>query len=223
MTLSTPIVFGEPHVFGEPSYGRDTDTDGTDGASFPALIASGGFSDIKIVHKRRRNAGAVCRQGDRAARTDRRMSETGPTAAYRQHHDVEAPRVDERHFLPAWRVLTRLDGLLADHAITSAEWHAAADFRELVDQVRCRALTRSSAFGTVRAAENSFRNWGAGDLDASARLRQIRAVLGAWACTLLEAALVRDLSWAALGREYERDPKTARTWVIAAIKALRTV
>ena len=132
MTLSTPIVFGEPHVFGEPSYGRDTDTDGTDGASFPALIASGGFSDIKIVHKRRRNAGAVCRQGDRAARTDRRMSETGPTAAYRQHHDVEAPRVDERHFLPAWRVLTRLDGLLADHAITSAEWHAAADFRELV-------------------------------------------------------------------------------------------
>ena len=40
---------------------------------------------------------------------------------------------------------------------------------------------------------------------------------------MLEAALVRDLSWAALGREYERDPKTARTWVIAAIKALRTV
>src|SRR6516165_155337 len=79
MTLSTPIVVGEPHVFGEPSYGRDTDADGTDGASFPALIASGGFSDIKSVHKRRRNAGAVCRQGDRAARTDRRMSETGPT------------------------------------------------------------------------------------------------------------------------------------------------
>jgi hypothetical protein len=95
--------------------------------------------------------------------------------------------------------------------------------RGLVDQIRCRALTRSSTFGTVRAAGNSFRNWGAGDLDASARLRQIRAVLGAWACTLLEAALVRDLSWAALGRHYRCDPKTARAWVIAAIKALRTV
>jgi hypothetical protein len=65
--------------------------------------------------------------------------------------------------------------------------------------------------------------WGAGDLDPSARLRQIRAVLGAWACTLLEAALVQDLSWAALGRHYRCDPKTARAWVIAAIKALRTV
>ena len=105
----------------------------------------------------------------------------------------------------------------------TAEWHAAADFRELVDQVLCRALTRSSAFGTVRAAGNSFRNWGPGDLDASARLCQIRAVLGAWAYTLLEAALVRDLSWAALGRHYRCDPKTARAWVIAAIKALRTV
>jgi hypothetical protein len=151
------------------------------------------------------------------------MTETGPSTFYRQHHEVESPRVDDRHFRPAWRVLTRLDGLLADHAITSAEWHAAADFRELVDQVRCRAFTRSSAFGSVRAAGNSFRNWGAGDLDASARLRQIRAVLGAWACTLLEAALVRDLSWAALGRHYRCDPKTARAWVIAAIKALRAI
>jgi len=52
---------------------------------------------------------------------------------------------------------------------------------------------------------------------------QIRAVLGAWACTLLEAALVRDLSWAALGRQYDRDPKTVRAWAIAAINALRTV
>jgi hypothetical protein len=103
------------------------------------------------------------------------------------------------------------------------EWHTAADFRELVDQVRCRALTRSPAFGTVRATGNSFRNWVAGDLDASARLRQIRAVLGAWTCALLEAALVRDLSWAALGRQYHCDPKTARAWVIAAIKALRTI
>jgi hypothetical protein len=120
-------------------------------------------------------------------------------------------------------MLTRLDGLLADHAITSAEWHAAADYRELVDRVRGRAFTRSSAFGTVRAAGNSFRNWGTGDLDASSRLRQIRAALGAWTCALLEAALVPDLSWAALGRHYRCDPKTARAWAIAAIKTLATV
>ena len=40
---------------------------------------------------------------------------------------------------------------------------------------------------------------------------------------MLEAALVRDLSWAALGRQYRCGPKTARAWVIAAIKALGTV
>ena len=133
------------------------------------------------------------------------------------------PRVDDRQFRPAWRMPTRLDASLADKTITAAECRAAADFRELVDQVRCWAFTRSSAFGTVRAAGNSSGNWVAGDLDASARLRQIRAVLSAWACTLLEAALVRDLSWAALGRHYRCNPKTARAWVIAAIKALRTI
>jgi hypothetical protein len=46
------------------------------------------------------------------------MNESGPSAHFRQHHDVEAPCVDDRHFRPAWRVLTRLDGLLADKAIT---------------------------------------------------------------------------------------------------------
>jgi NitT/TauT family transport system substrate-binding protein len=40
---------------------------------------------------------------------------------------------------------------------------------------------------------------------------------------LLDAAPVRDLSWAALGRHYRCHPKTARAWVIAAIKALATV
>jgi len=54
-------------------------------------------------------------------------------------------------------------------------------------------------------------------------LRQIRAALGAWTCTLRYLSVVRDQSWAALGRQYRCDPKTARAWVIAAIKALRTI
>jgi hypothetical protein len=32
-----------------------------------------------------------------------------------------------------------------------------------------------------------------------------------------------DQPWAALGRHYRYDPKTARAWATAAIKALRTV
>jgi hypothetical protein len=153
------------------------------------------------------------------------MNEAAPSVFYRQHHDVEIPRVDDRHFRPAWRVLTRLDGLLADKAITAAEWHAAADFRELWDQVARSALLRSpigrASMGI--AGHRAFDGSLAGDLDASARLRQIRGVLGAWACTLLEAVLVQDLSWAGLGRHYRCDPKTARAWVIAAIKVLATV
>ena len=75
----------------------------------------------------------------------------------------------------------------------------------------------------ARRGQSGFSGELAGTLDASARLRQIRAALGAWTCALLEAALVQDLSWAALGRHYRCDPKTARAWVIAAIKALHTV
>jgi hypothetical protein len=105
------------------------------------------------------------------------MTESAPTALYHQHHDVEAPRVDAR-------ALTRLDGLLADKAITTAVPNAE-------DRVNDR--------------------------------HRIRAVLGASASTLLETALVRDLSRAALGRHYRCDPKTGRAWVIAAIKAPRTI
>ena len=153
------------------------------------------------------------------------MNESAPSALYRQHHDVEAPRVDARHFRQAWRVLTRLDGLLADHAITSAEWHAAADFRELWDQVARSALLRSpigrASMGI--AGHRAFDGSLAGELDAHNRLREIRRRLGAFACTLLYLSVVWDLSWAALGPEYDCDPKTARAWVIAAIKALRNV
>jgi hypothetical protein len=63
----------------------------------------------------------------------------------------------------------------------------------------------------------------AGELDALARLREVRRVLGAWPCALLYLSVVRDQSWAALGRHYRCDPKTARAWVIAAIKALHAI
>jgi hypothetical protein len=153
------------------------------------------------------------------------MNESAPSALYRQHHQVEAPRVDDRHFRPHWRIITRLDGLLADRAITAAEWHAAADYRDLVDQFHRRTLARPAAMGTgtMLGVGSNVVERIVDNLDAGARLVQIRTALGAVACALLDAALVRDLSWAELGRELCRDPKTARAWVIAAIKALGTV
>jgi hypothetical protein len=75
----------------------------------------------------------------------------------------------------------------------------------------------------IQSARLQFDGSLAGELDAHNRLREIRRRLGAFACTLLYLSVVRDLSWAALGGHYRCDPKTARAWVIAAIKALRTV
>jgi hypothetical protein len=96
--------------------------------------------------------------------------------------------------------------------ITAAEWHAAADFRELWDQVARSALLRSpigrASMGI--AAHRAFDGSLAGELDAHNRLREIRRRLGAFASTLLYLSVVRDLSWAALGRQYDRDQKTAR-------------
>ena len=43
-----------------------------------------------------------------------------PSAAYRQHHDVEAPRVDTSAFRQGWRVVTRLDALASEGAIDAA-------------------------------------------------------------------------------------------------------
>jgi hypothetical protein len=138
---------------------------------------------------------------------------------------------------PPWETATpqqpcKINYLRADQAATETE-HAPPEAQQMPGCCGPSAGCCGSCCGLEGQNAQGFQSccgccgfggdWGAGDLDASSRLRQIRAVLGGWACTLLEAALVQDLSWAALGRKYRCDPKTARAWVIAAIKALRTI
>ena len=99
---------------------------------------------------------------------------------------------------------------------------AASPF--LKPHVRLLIGAYSQAAYTTPKDLRRYSHWAVGDLDASARLRQIRAALGAWTCTLRYLSVVRDQSWAALGRQYRCDPKTARAWVTTAIKApLRTI
>ena len=57
-------------------------------------------------------------------------------------------------------------------------------------------------------------------LDALAELRAVRRRLGAFAYGLLEACVVDDCSWAALGRRLHIDPTTARSWSIMALREL---
>jgi hypothetical protein len=149
---------------------------------------------------------------------------SAPTPFYLQHHRVEAPSVDERHFRQAWRVLTRLDGLLADGAITTAEWHAAADFRDMAEFALGGAASHSVLTGarTARSAASPTTDRLVARLDARSWLDEVTRAIGIVACALIQACVVDELSWAAIGRRFGVDPKTARAWVITSIKALAT-
>ena len=56
--------------------------------------------------------------------------------------------------------------------------------------------------------------------DALARIKRVCRALGQQVCDLLRACLVDDLSWTKLGACLHVDARTARAWVILAIKAL---
>jgi len=63
------------------------------------------------------------------ADADSFRSSNAPNRFYRQHHEVEAPQVDEKAFRPAWRVRTQLDKLLLDGLISPYEWRIAGWLR----------------------------------------------------------------------------------------------
>ena len=58
--------------------------------------------------------------------------------------------------------------------------------------------------------------------EALARLRRIKMALGAL-FTLLELALIEELTWRDIGRRLRIDQRTARKWVAAACAALATL
>jgi hypothetical protein len=146
-----------------------------------------------------------------------------PSRFYRQHHTVEAPRVDLQVFQPAWRVKSRLDRLLCDDSVTLQEWRAALAYRASWECALGSAVRAIELDGTDRVAP-SYRSArlerNEAQLDALRRLASVRQILGAVAVNLIEACVVADQSWSAIGRRLRIDHKTARTGTIAAIRAL---
>jgi hypothetical protein len=144
-----------------------------------------------------------------------------PSPFFRQHHGVEPPAIDFGQWRPYWRVRTRLDRLLLDGAITPQEWSVAAALRATMEAARAAMLpTRSwdrEPHGRSPGPALARR------ADALARLDGVRANLGSFALWLLEACLADDASWRYLGARLGVDPKTARAWTIAAIRALATL
>lgn len=144
-----------------------------------------------------------------------------PTAEFETHHDVEPPRVDERFFHPAWRVRTRVDKLLIDGAIGADVWRAASDYRVLY----------ARAFGNLwrvpsleRKGSSQWRDPSTVTrIDALTALRVTRRQLGIRRTTLVEASVIADCSWPALGRTIGVSPKVARARTIAALVALQKI
>jgi hypothetical protein len=141
---------------------------------------------------------------------------TAPSLAYRQHHDVEAPRVDTRAFRQGWRVVTRLDGLLAAGLIAPGVWQAAAEYRAAWD-----ALQRTSTGGGSSLRDGYGAGAGrAGALDRAACVRAAEVAIGPRATTLCRACAVEDLSWRSLGLRLGVRDVTAQAWTVHALIAL---
>jgi predicted DCC family thiol-disulfide oxidoreductase YuxK len=148
---------------------------------------------------------------------------TQPSAQYRQHHDVEPPRVDTRSFRQGWRVCTRLDRLLADVRITPRTWQAAIAYRDA-----WAAASRSTGGGTGRLEPARIGGRGPdaahsrllSQLEALARIAESERAIGRLAADLCYACAVADLPWAGIGRTYRCNAETARDWTVAALSAL---
>lgn len=143
---------------------------------------------------------------------------TSPTTELRRHHDIEEPAVDTRAFRQAWRIRTRLDGLLGDELITPGQWQAAVDYRNAWGRVRAIA----GAGSTLRvSAGGGDPEWVAIErLDAFARIDAVEAVIGALATALCQACVIEDYPWARTARLTRRDPHTVRHWTVLAIRSL---
>jgi hypothetical protein len=143
---------------------------------------------------------------------------TRPTPEFRRHHDVEAPRVDERAFRQGWIVRTRLDQLLVDGRITRGEWEAASEYRSTWAIARELASIEP---GMIRVAGGSSADAATiARLDAVTKLRIVEVAIGSLAARLLLACLVHDLRWAAIARFVGKNPETVRDWTVLAIRAL---
>jgi hypothetical protein len=150
---------------------------------------------------------------------------SGPTPELQRHHQVMVPEISERRFHPAWRIKSRLDRLLADQLIAPKTWLAAVEYRRL-HEIAHRGAVRSTIdlIGTGRRPQRSGQaprpEYTEGQLAAVRRLATIREALGAVAVGLIEACVVADMSWCALGRRLGIDHKTTKKWTVTALNGL---
>jgi hypothetical protein len=143
---------------------------------------------------------------------------TAPSVHYTQHYAVDEPLIDRGVFRPFWRRRSRLDALLLDGTLSPGEWRTAHNLRSIIEAVRSTSMP-------VHAWDRAGGGGSSDDalsrrVDAMAQLAAIRSAIGSFAVTILEAVIVDDVSWAALGAFWNVHPKTARRWTVTSLRAL---
>jgi hypothetical protein len=119
-------------------------------------------------------------------------------AAYRRNFlDIEAPRVDAKAFRQGWRVVTRLDGLLAAGRITPGTWQACAEYRSSWDAIR--RVSPGTAWGVTRIAGYGGGGAREAPLDRIRHVRLAEAAIGARATDLTRWCCVEHLAWTTIG------------------------
>jgi hypothetical protein len=147
----------------------------------------------------------------------------GPSPYLRQHvAEIEAPVIDSRTFRPAWRRVPRLDKLLHSEVITAREWQRAQEFRMLYERAHRGELAVKDVATHVYLDPNCRRH-GSDEpsqrrLEAVERLRRVRGELGKAAFGLIVMLVDEDAGWAAIGKRFRIDPKTARRWTLVALQ-----
>ena len=109
---------------------------------------------------------------------------------------------------------------MRDGSLTPREFQAAVAYRTDAELAISSAVHAIALDGTGRAPGYRTAKLERCEAlhDALARLAAVRQRLGA--AIELEALVVEDLSWPAIGRQMCVDHKPARHWAVTAIKAL---
>jgi hypothetical protein len=141
-----------------------------------------------------------------------------PTAEFQTHHDIDAPSVDARSFRQAWRVRTRLDGLLRDGFVSLAAYDAGKRWRKDWEM----ALERSA--GTRLDAVGCGNGGASGGpivrIAAMGRLRVVADAVGGYAWCMLVLVVAQDRPWTEVGRQLGCAHTTAPRHAAKALTAL---
>lgn len=138
---------------------------------------------------------------------------SGPTAEFRQHHDVLPPTIDRKQRREAWLVSSRFARLDPDAATQAAAARFYRDVAIARGAREPRATVRVDGGGTTDGISDA-------QIQARANLRDVRDSLGSLAYAVLDDCIVDDLAWTTIGRTYGWDRETAREYTVLYLRGL---